>query len=101
MRCAGCRADVPGGTEGCRAVFAELLAPDCSNIAYGRSHRLMVDTYAMQHPDTFCASAKSFAAPLGGLCCAIENGADPEIYRALQRWLNGRSPVEKPAVPSF
>jgi hypothetical protein len=91
---------VPEGTDGCQALFDEFLARDFGNPAYGRFHRMMVDTYCLQHPDRYCVSAKSLAAHLGGLCCAFEYGASPSAYQALQRWLNGRSPIEKPELPS-
>jgi len=100
MPCSGCGWAATEGSDGCQALFDELLARDFSNVIYGRSHRLMVDTYSLQHPDRYCVSAKSLAAHLGGLCCAIEHGARPEAYHSLQRWLNGRSPIEKPELPS-
>jgi hypothetical protein len=100
MPCTGCGWEAPEGSSGCQALFGEFLARDFSNVAYGRSHRLIVDTYCLQHPDRYCVSAKSLAAHLGGLCRAFEHGARPEAYQALQRWLNGRSSIEKPELPS-
>jgi len=100
MACAGCGWVAPEGSGGCQEIFDEFLARDFTNALYGRFHRLMVDTYCLQHPDRYCASAKSLAAHLGGLCCAVEHGARPEAYKALQRWLNGRPPIEKPELPS-
>ena len=97
--CAGCGREVAGGTAGCRADFDALVARDFSNVLFGRWHRLLVDVYALQHPDTFCISAKSLAAHLGGLCCWMERAGDAEIYRALQRSLNGRPPLVKPELP--
>ena len=44
-------------------------------------------------------SAKSYAAHLTGLCCVVEHDAEPAMLAAIARWLNGPSPVEKPAVP--
>jgi hypothetical protein len=73
------------------------LAP--TDIAYGRVHWLVVDTYAMQHLDPFCISAKSFAAHLMGLCWAVEQGGGPAGYAAIPRWLNGAVPLEKPPAP--
>jgi hypothetical protein len=54
----------------------------------------------MQHPDTYRRSAKSYAAHLTRLCCGLEHGADPKVYRAIQRWLNGAVALEKPEVLS-
>jgi hypothetical protein len=85
---------------GCQRIFDELIARDFSNVLYGRWHRTLVDVYALQHPERYCVSAKSLAAHLGGLCCAIERGGDAETYRALQRWLNGPSALVRPPIPA-
>ena len=99
MRCSGCGLEVAGGRAGCRAFFEEFLARDFTDFRYGRLHRMMVDVYCLQHPAEHCASAKSLAAHLTGLCCALEHDRDAEIQRSVQRWLSGPSPVEKPALP--
>jgi len=97
--CAACGLVVAGGSEGCHALFQELLARDFGDYRYGRVHRLMVDAYAVQHAESYGRSAKSFAAHLGGLCCHFEHPGDPEALPALQRWLNGRVPLERPEPP--
>ena len=99
-RCPGCGLESTGGAAGCQSRFHELTARDFSDYRYGRFHRMAVDTYCVQHPEQYCVSAKSLVAHLGGLYCAFEQGADPEIYRALQRLLNGKPALEKPALPS-
>lgn len=98
--CAGCGLVVPNGTAGCQAIYNELLVLDYSNPAYGRLHRLKVDTYCLQHPDRYCVSAKSLAAHLTGLCCAFEHRGDPAVPKALQRWLSTNPSLEKPELPS-
>lgn len=70
-RCSGCGLVVRGGTAGCQAIMDDLLARDFSNVAYFRVHRMMVDTYCLQHPERYCVSAKSLAAHLTGLCWLI------------------------------
>jgi uncharacterized protein DUF5946 len=78
-----------------------LLARDFSDVAYFRVHRLMVDTYALQHPERYCASAKSLAAHLTGLCWLIERGGSRAVGgEPLRGWLNGKVPLEKPAIPA-
>ena len=72
-----------------------------SDPAHARVHRLAVDTYRFQHPDGYCISAKSLAAHLTGLCWALEYGAHPTGYRALNRWLDGTPPVQKRESPTF
>lgn len=89
-----------GGRSGCRERFDQFLARDFSDALYFRSHRLFVDAYALQHPDQFCRSAKSLAAHLAGLAAIVETGASSAVGTdKLQRWLNGRSSLIKPALP--
>ena len=67
-------------------------------VAY-RLRRMMVDAYALQHPDEFCASAKSLAAHLTGLCAALEHAGHPTILNVLLAWLDSRPALEMPALP--
>ena len=55
--CGGLFPDIEGPTHfyaesspGCWAAYGEVLAREYSYPAYGRLHRLTVDTYAVQHP---------------------------------------------------
>jgi hypothetical protein len=93
---------VEGGTAGCQGIFDGLLARDFSDVAYFRVHRMLVDTYCLQHPDRYCVSAKSLAAHLTGLCWLLEHGGNRAIgSEPLRRWLNGTPRIEKPEAPSF
>jgi len=99
--CPGCGLIAPGGAAGCQAIFDELLARDFSEPLYFRVHRLLVDTYCLQHPERYCKSAKSLAAHLVGLCSILERGASRAVgEEALRRWLDGKSPIEKPELPA-
>jgi len=99
--CGGCGLPVAGGTAGCQALMDELLARDFSNVAYFRVHRLMVDTYALQHPDRYCVSAKSLAAHLTGLCWTLERDGSRAVgSEPLRRWLDGKTGLDKPELPS-
>lgn len=90
-----------GGREGCRARFDEYLARDFSDPLYFRSHRLLVDTYCLQHPDQLCRSAKSLAAHLVGLCWVLEEGAGTAVGPdQLRRWLGGARALAKPELPA-
>ncbi len=101
-RCSGCALGVAGGTAGCQAIFDELLARDFGDVGYFRLHRLLVDTYSLQHPERYCASAKSLAAHLMGLCWAIEHeGNRATGNNSLRRWLDGTPRLEKPELPCF
>ncbi len=66
--CAGCGLAIEGGTQACQALFDGMTLRAMSDMRYARVHRLAVDAYAMQHPDRYGRSAKSFAAHLTGLC---------------------------------
>ncbi len=98
--CPECGAPVAGGREGCQAVFDGLAAQAFSDLRYGAVYQLAFDAYCMQHPARYCRSAKSYAAHLTRLCCGIEHDGAPEVYAAIQRWLDGRVDLERPATLS-
>ena len=99
-RCESCGAAV-GGLDGCRALFDALLAREFGDYRFARLHRLMVDTYALQHPEQYMRSAKSFAAHLTGMCAAMETEGAQAVNQAVQQWLNGPKKIERPAdVPA-
>jgi len=99
-RCGGCGLSITEGTEGCQALFDELLGRDFQNVLYFRMHRMLVDVYALQHPDRYCASAKSLAAHLTGLCWFMDHEGSRAVgSEVLRKWLDGPSPVRKPALP--
>jgi hypothetical protein len=90
----------PGSREDCQLIFDELLARDFSDAGYFRVHRLLVDTYSLQHPDRYCVSAKSLAAHLTGLCALLERGGDRAVgVAALRIWLDGKPRIQKPEIP--
>ena len=94
-RCTACGAPVAGLTA-CRSLFDELIAREFSDYRYARLHRLTVDTYALQHPEEFMRSAKSFVAHLTGACAAMETDQAAAINRSVQQWLNGVKSLERP-----
>ncbi len=100
LACAGCGLVVPEGTSGCRAMFDELAVRQWDKPLAYRIRRMMVDTYSLQHPDSFCASAKSLTAHLTGLCAALEYPSHPTILRVLQRRLDRGPALVKPALPA-
>jgi len=97
--CADCGAKITGGTTACRAVFHEFGLRAIDRTIDRASHWMLVDAYALQHPEPYCHSAKSLAAHLTGLCCALEHDRDQKLRATLQRWLNGTPALEKPEVP--
>ena len=79
-------------------IFDAIIAKEFSDYRYARVHRLTVDAYALQHPDPYMVSTKSFAAHLTGIRCAMEYENDPNLLRILQQWLNGKKQPEKPKL---
>ena len=97
--CGECGAAVSGGESGCRALFEEVIAREFGDFRYGRLHRLTVDTYSLQHPRRYMRSGKSFAAHLTGMWAALESDRTAAVNRAVRRWLDGPTDVERPGVP--
>ena len=95
--CASCGAPL-GGREGCQAQFDRLSAKAWETPVRAVMHNMVVDAYAMQHPDEYCVSAKSYAAHLTGLCCGLEHPGDHKLYWQIPRWLDGPSTIVKPPV---
>lgn len=91
--CTECGARVPDEFSSCDELFMSILTPlglrwaESPDIAI--LHRLLVDTFGMQHPKRSCESAKSYAAHLTGLCCGVGYNGALSVQAALQRWLNG------------
>jgi len=98
--CASCGLAVAGSTVGCQRLFESIGLREYEDMRFARYHRIAVDVYAMQHPDRYGRSAKSFAAHLTGLCAWLENASTVQsVNAAVQRWLSGPSPIQKPALP--
>jgi hypothetical protein len=95
--CPSCGARL-GGRTGCQAFHDELTAQAWTSPGRAAVHNLAVDTYAMQHPDDYCRSPKSYAAHLIGLCCGLEHPDDQALYWAIPRWLNGPAALERPPI---
>ena len=100
-RCDGCGLAVEGGADRCQAMFDDESVREYGDVRFAGRRRLVVDTYALQHPDRYCKSAISLAAHLTGVCVAIEQRArEDELNDAIQRWLSRRPELVRPAVPA-
>jgi hypothetical protein len=98
--CASCGLVVAGGSVGCQRSFESIGLREYEDMRFARYHRIVVDLYAMQHPARYGRSAKSFAAHLTGLCAWLENETTAQsVNAAVQRWLSGPSPIQKPTLP--
>ena len=95
--CKDCGAVVAEGKAGCLKFFEEILAREFSDYRYGKIHRLTVDAYALQHPDAYMRSGKSFSAHLTGMCAAFEYEDAFALNLAVQKWLSTNPKIEKPA----
>ena len=101
MPCSGCGLLVAGGTEGCQALFDDESVREYGDMTFAGRRRMVVDTYCLQHPERYCASAISFAAHLTGLCIAVEHRAREQLLNdAVQRWLSRRPELVRPAMPA-
>jgi len=98
--CPDCGANVSGGRTACLKLFEEVLAKEFSDHRYMKEHRLTVDTYALQHPDKYMKSAKSFAAHLTGIYAAIFSEDKSTIDRDVQRWLSNPVQISRPEAPA-
>jgi hypothetical protein len=97
--CSGCGLTLPGGTEACQRLFEELTAREYEELGM-KHHWTVVDIYALQHPDRYCVSAKSFAAHFIGLAWTMEYGQHPSKIDAL-RGHRRNAPLPKPELPQF
>ena len=99
--CPSCGLALAGGIEGCQQLFESIGLREYEDMRFARYHRIVVDVYAMQHPDRYGRSPKSFAAHLTGLCAWIDDeAATQSVNASVQRWLSGPSPIVKPPLPS-
>ena len=98
--CSGCGLIIEGGVDGCQALFDEESVRQYADVRFAARRRMVVDTYCLQHPERYCASAISLAAHLTGLCIAMEHRRrEEELHGAIQRWLNRRPELTKPPLP--
>lgn len=97
--CTECSATVPEEFSSCDDFFRSA-----SVNLWILPMRICVDAFALQHPKRACKSAKSYAAHLTGLCCALEYDGAQSVYTATQKWLNGsaeRIGIVRPKEPEF
>jgi len=98
-RCPDCGAPVPGGRAGCQAIWDNFSLQVTADLRLGGVRDLALDAYCLQHLGRYCRSAKSYAAHLTRLCCGLEYAANPTIYAAIRRWLDGRVDLVLPEPP--
>lgn len=96
--CPDCHAPF-SNQQACQEVFDlwSLQAMQLPSLSAART--VAFDAYCLQHPESYCVSGKSFAAHLCRLACALEYSGQPQVYKAIQRWLNSARPT-KPKLPT-
>jgi uncharacterized protein DUF5946 len=93
--CPACGAPLDG-RAGCQAAFDELSAASWISPGRGAMHNMLVDAYAMQHPEEYGRSAKSYIRHLAALGCLLEHPGDERLYWAR----SGRGePSSSPPIP--
>jgi hypothetical protein len=99
-RCPECGGHVEGGRGGCQALFDEITYAMSEDARIAAIHRLALDAYAMQHVESYCESAKSYAAHLVGLGWGVQHLDDPASIAPVLNFLNQTIPLVKPPVLS-
>jgi hypothetical protein len=97
--CPACGAPL-GGRAGCQSAFDALCGRAWEAPERRAVHNLAVDAYCLQHPEDYCASAKSYAAHLAGLACGLAPAETQARYWAIARWLDGARTLERPTPPA-
>ena len=98
--CSECGAQVKGGRGGCQALFDEITYSIGEEPRIAAIHRLALDTYCMQHIESYCESAKSYAAHLVGLWWGVQHMDDPAPVAPVLNFLNRNTKLIKPPVLS-
>jgi len=98
--CPECGGQVAGGRGGCQALFDEIGYAMTTDLRVARIHHLGFDAYCMQHVESYCASAKSYAAHLIGLWWGVQNPESAEPMAPVLRTFNLNADLVKPPVLS-
>jgi hypothetical protein len=91
--CPACGAPL-GGRAGCQSAFDSLSARSYESPARGQMHNMLVDVYAVQHPEEYGVSPKSYIRHLYALGVLLEFPGDQRLY-----WATPQSGTPVPAPP--
>jgi hypothetical protein len=67
-------------------------------VSRGSVHNLVVDAYAMQHPEEYGRSAKSYFQHLTALCCGVECAGKVSLYWSIAPTFEHTPPPPKPPL---
>ena len=98
--CPECGAHVKGGRGGCQSLFDEITYAMTEDLRIASIYRLALDTYCMQHVESYCESAKSYAAHLIGLSWGVSHLDSPAPVTPLLGVLNRNTKLVKPPILS-
>jgi hypothetical protein len=98
-QCAACKAIIEGGEDACLRLYREFAEHAQSSVTLGRLRDVVFDAYCLQHIERYCSSAKSFFAHISRLCCDVEYNQSQNVYASINRKLNGKVELKKPAIP--
>jgi hypothetical protein len=100
IACAGCGLVIAGGSQECEALFQEESSLHTTDVGYFAIHRLFVDAYSLQHPDTHGDSFASLASHLMHLCWSLEQGGSRAVpNEAITAWIEGHAQQDPPPIP--
>jgi hypothetical protein len=99
-RCPECGGHIEGGRGGCQALFDEITYAMSEDLRIAAIHRLALDTYSMQHVESYCESAKSYAAHLIGLGWGIRHLDSPAPVAPVLEVLDRKIKLVKPPLLS-
>jgi len=95
--CPSCGAPL-GGRAGCQQAFDQLSAAAWRELTGAAVHNLVVDTYAMQHPEEYGRSAKSYLQHLTALGCALDHPTDAQLYWSITPTFEHTPAPAKPSL---
>jgi hypothetical protein len=87
--CLSCGAKDVGGVLGCRDVYHAITMCHPVPQTYGLG-RAIFDTYCLQHLETLCYSAKSYAAHLAFVACWVDYANPLNLLECARVGLNGK-----------
>lgn len=95
--CPACGAPL-GGRAGCQETFDAVSAAAWQDTTRAAVHNLVVDIYAMQHPEEYGRSAKSYLQHLSALCCGVEHPGEARLYWSIAPTFDGTPATPKPPL---
>ncbi len=97
--CLSCGAKNVGGILGCRDTYHNIIMQYPLPVTHGLG-RAIFDTYCLQHLETLCYSAKSYAAHLAFVACWVDYGNLIHLLERARVGLNGKLDLVRAPEPA-